>query len=90
MQVLYVICYDEVQYNWRLTALPTIQGGFQSRKPLPKEWRGLSDETQLLKATGGIQRCVFVHPNGFTGANKTYDGVLKMALQAVAAAAAMD
>lgn len=41
------------------------------------EWRGLKGE--VLSELTGIPDCTFVHPSGFIGGNKTYEGVLSMA-----------
>jgi uncharacterized UPF0160 family protein len=52
-------------------------GSFQSRTPLPAEWRGVRDE--ILSDVTGIPGCVFVHANGFIGGNETFEGALEMA-----------
>lgn len=51
------------------------------RLPLPEPWRGVRGD-QLSELTG-IPGCVFVHASGFIGGNKTYEGALKMALDAL-------
>lgn len=50
---------------------------FESRKPLPSQWRGLRDEE--LSKEAAIPGCVFVHISGFIGGNQTYEGALAMA-----------
>lgn len=50
---------------------------FESRKPLPSLWRGLTDEE--LSEAAGIPGCTFVHMSGFIGGNRTYKGALSMA-----------
>lgn len=50
---------------------------FESRRPLPSQWRGLRDDE--LSRESGIPGCVFVHMSGFIGGNQTYDGALAMA-----------
>lgn len=54
---------------------------FESRKPLPAQWRGLRDD-ELSKETG-IPGCVFVHASGFIGGNQTYEGALALARNAL-------
>ena len=54
---------------------------FESRKPLPAQWRGLRDE-ELSRETG-IPGCVFVHMSGFIGGNRSYEGALAMAKAAL-------
>lgn len=54
---------------------------FESRKPLPSQWRGLRDD-ELSRETG-IPGCVFVHMSGFIGGNQNYEGALAMAKDAL-------
>ena len=54
---------------------------FESRKPLPSQWRGLRDD-ELSKLVG-IPGCVFVHISGFIGGNHSYEGALAMAKAAL-------
>ena len=54
---------------------------FIPRVTLPPEWRGLNG-TELCQVTG-IPGCVFVHGDGFVGANLTYEGALAMARKAL-------
>jgi uncharacterized UPF0160 family protein len=61
--------------------VPESRDSFESRKKLPEPWRGYRDES--LDEIAGIQGCIFVHAGGFIGGNKTLDGVMKMALEAL-------
>lgn len=54
---------------------------FESRKPLPLQWRGLRDDE--LSKEAGIAGCVFVHMSGFIGGNQNFDGALAMARAAL-------
>lgn len=54
---------------------------FESRKPLPAQWRGLRDDD--LSSVSGIPGCVFVHMSGFIGGNQSYEGALAMARMAL-------
>lgn len=78
---LYVLYGEGPGKNWRIQAVPVAKDSFQSRKPLPEAWRGLRDEglSELTKIPGGV----FVHASGFIGGNKTYEGVLEMAIKAL-------
>lgn len=82
-EVAYVL-YPEGSHEgskWRIQAVGTSKDSFQSRQPLPENWRGLRDDA-LDKVTG-IEGCVFVHAAGFIGGNKTFHGVMEMAWKSV-------
>jgi len=83
-QIKYVLYEDtstKDNTNWRVQAVPTSTGSFQSRKPLPIAWRGLRDHK--LSEQCGIDSCIFVHSSGFIGGNQTKEGALKMAEKAL-------
>ncbi|ROW08171.1 hypothetical protein VPNG_06907 [Cytospora leucostoma] len=63
--------------KWRVQAVPETSDSFQSRKPLPKAWRGVRDEE--LSKVSGVPGGVFVHAAGFIGGNKTFEGALELA-----------
>ncbi|KAI7735862.1 hypothetical protein M8C21_000235 [Ambrosia artemisiifolia] len=73
----YVIYQDDRNNRWRVQAVAVSPDKFESRKPLPSQWRGLTDDH--LSDVAGISGCIFVHTSGFIGANKTYEGALAMA-----------
>lgn len=73
----YVIYQDDRNDKWRVQAVAVSPDKFESRKPLPSHWRGLTDDH--LSQVAGISGCVFVHSSGFIGGNKTYEGALAMA-----------
>uniref|UniRef100_A0A7N0U5P1 Metal-dependent protein hydrolase n=1 Tax=Kalanchoe fedtschenkoi TaxID=63787 RepID=A0A7N0U5P1_KALFE len=75
--IKYVIYQDDRSRNWRIQAVAVSPDKFDSRKPLPLSWRGLSDEE--LSDASGISGCIFVHMSGFIGANQSYEGALAMA-----------
>ncbi|XAR71605.1 hypothetical protein NMG60_11017960 [Bertholletia excelsa] len=75
--VKYVIYQDDRSTKWRIQAVAISADKFESRKPLPFEWRGLTDEK--LSKVAGIPGCTFVHVSGFIGGNQSYDGALAMA-----------
>ncbi|KAF6147517.1 hypothetical protein GIB67_014656 [Kingdonia uniflora] len=75
--IKYVLYQDERSKSWRVKAVSTALDNFESRKPLPAQWRGLRDEE--LSELSGIPGCVFVHMSGFIGGNRSYKGALAMA-----------
>ena len=82
-KVLYVL-YPEHEHEgakWRVQAVSISKDSFESRKPLPDNWRGLRDNQ--LSAISGIQGCIFAHASGFIGGNKTREGALDMAKKAI-------
>lgn len=79
--IKYVLYEDERGKQWRVQAVATSPGNFESRKALPLPWRGLRDD-DLCKESG-ISGCVFVHMSGFIGGNRTFDGALAMAKAAL-------
>ncbi|XP_031262709.1 UPF0160 protein-like [Pistacia vera] len=79
--IKYVLYEDDRGRGWRVQAVAVSPGRFESRRPLPAQWRGL-DEDELSKEAG-ISGCVFVHMSGFIGGNKSYEGALAMARAAL-------
>eukprot|EP00268_Persea_americana_P047386 TRINITY_DN4935_c0_g1_i4.p1 TRINITY_DN4935_c0_g1~~TRINITY_DN4935_c0_g1_i4.p1 ORF type:complete len:375 (+),score=75.92 TRINITY_DN4935_c0_g1_i4:229-1353(+) len=79
--IKYVLYQDDRSKNWRVQAVAVSPDNFESRKPLPSQWRGLRDEE--LSKESGIPGCVFVHISGFIGGNQSYDGALAMARAAL-------
>jgi len=55
--------------EWRIQAVLVSPESFESRKPLPKQWRELRDE-ELEKNTG-VPDTVFVHVSGFIGGRRS-------------------
>jgi len=72
---------DERSKQWRVQAVAVSPDSFESRKPLPSQWRGLRDAE--LSKEADIPGCVFVHMSGFIGGNQTFDGALAMARAAL-------
>ncbi|CAL5344189.1 unnamed protein product [Camellia sinensis] len=79
---------DERSENWRVQAVAISPDKFESRKPLPSPWRGLTDEE--LSEAAGIPGCTFVHMSGFIGGNQTYKGALDMAKTSLMAIITVD
>ncbi|KAK7282537.1 hypothetical protein RIF29_11402 [Crotalaria pallida] len=75
--IKYVLYPDDRSEKWRLQAVAISPTRFESRKPLPYDWRGL--ENDKLSEVAGIPGCTFVHMSGFIGGNRSYNGALAMA-----------
>jgi len=80
-QPIYVLYPDGTAGNWRVQAVPLNSESFLSRKALPEGWRGLRDDE--LSQKSGVPGCIFVHSSGFIGGNKSKDGALEMAMEAL-------
>ncbi|MBA0801034.1 hypothetical protein Gohar_011426 [Gossypium harknessii] len=79
--IKYVLYEDDRGKRWRVQAVAISPDRFESRKPLPAQWRGLTDDELSKEAV--IPGCIFVHISGFTGGNQTYEGALAMARTAL-------
>ena len=82
-RVLYVL-YPESEHEgakWRVQAVSVSKDSFESRKPLPENWRGMRDDQ--LSEVSEVQGCIFAHASGFIGGNKTREGALEMAKKAI-------
>ncbi|KAF5734967.1 UPF0160 protein [Tripterygium wilfordii] len=79
--IKYVLYQDDRSKNWRVQAVAVSLDRFESRKPLPAQWRGLRDDE--LSKQSRIPGCVFVHSSGFIGGNQSFDGALTMAKSAL-------
>lgn len=79
--IKYVLYQDDRSKHWRVQAVAIAPDRFESRRPLPANWRGLRDDE--LSRESGIPGCVFVHMSGFIGGNQIYEGALTMARTAL-------
>uniref|UniRef100_A0A8B9QMF3 Chromosome 12 open reading frame 10 n=1 Tax=Apteryx owenii TaxID=8824 RepID=A0A8B9QMF3_APTOW len=79
---LQLVLYPDRSGQWRVQSIPVGPHTFESRLPLPEQWRGVRDEA--LSQLTGIPGCVFVHASGFIGGNRTREGALEMARQTLA------
>lgn len=79
---LYVVYPDTASGSWRVQGVPVRPGSFETRRPLPEEWRGLNNEE--LDAVVGVEDCVFCHVSGFIAGHKKFTGAIRMAELAVA------
>jgi len=80
-ELIKFVLYTDQAGMWRVQAV-TVEGkAFENRLSLPEEWRGVRD--QDLEAVTKIPGATFVHSAGFIGGNKTFEGALQMARQAL-------
>jgi uncharacterized UPF0160 family protein len=63
--------------QWRIQTVAVEPGLFEDRKPLPKEWAGLSDAA--LQDKTGIDDAMFCHNGLFIAGAETFEGTMKMA-----------
>ena len=88
---VYYVLYPESaaeDAKWRIQCVPVSDTSFESRKPLPRSWRGvrdeeldkvLADEAEKQGKDKVPEGAVFVHASGFIGGHKTKEGVMAMA-----------
>ena len=79
--IKYVLFKDTTSGSFRIQCVPEGENSFKNRLSLPAQWQGVRDDD--LSRLSGIDGCIFVHASGFIGGNKTYEGALAMARQAL-------
>jgi len=75
------VLYQDVSGMWRVQAVTVEGSGFTNRLGLPETWRGVRD--QDLESVTKIPGSRFVHAAGFIGGADTFEGVVKMAQEAL-------
>jgi uncharacterized UPF0160 family protein len=85
-EVMFVIYPDSDGNQYQIKTVPVESGSFTARMDLPLPWAGLRDGE--LAAVNGVADSVFCHLNLFIGGARSFDGAVKMAELALAAAAA--
>lgn len=85
-EVMFVIYPDSDGDQYQIKTVPVESGSFTARMDLPLPWAGLRE--QELAAVTGVQDSVFCHLNLFIGGARSFDGAVKLAELALAAAAA--
>jgi uncharacterized UPF0160 family protein len=75
-EALYMI-YPSPSGQWRIQTVPVEPGSFEDRKPLPKQWAGLSDKA--LKEVTGIDDAMFCHNGLFIAGAESFESTMKMA-----------
>lgn len=79
-QALYMI-YPSETGQWRIQTVPVEPGSFEDRRPLPKEWAGLSDIA--LQNETGIDDAMFCHNGLFIAGAASFASTMKMAALAL-------
>jgi uncharacterized UPF0160 family protein len=82
-KVQFVIGYSIAENRYLLHTVPANPETFEARKDLPAAWAGLRDAE--LAAVTGVPDAVFCHNNLFIAAAQSFEGILKMAQQALEA-----
>jgi uncharacterized UPF0160 family protein len=75
-KALYMI-YPSQTGQWRIQTVPVEPGSFEDRRPLPKEWAGLSDKS--LQDVTGIDDAMFCHNGLFIAGAESFESTMKMA-----------
>jgi uncharacterized UPF0160 family protein len=75
-KALYMV-YPSQSGQWIIQTVPVEPGSFEDRKPLPKEWAGLSDDA--FKAVVGIDDVMFCHNGLFIAGAASFESIMKMA-----------
>ena len=75
-EALYMV-YPSPSGQWRIQTVPVELGSFEDRKPLPKQWAGLSDKA--LKDATGIDDAMFCHNGLFIAGAESFESTMKMA-----------
>lgn len=79
-QALYMV-FPSQTGQWRIQTVPVEPGSFEDRKPLPKQWAGLSDKA-LVDVTG-IEDAMFCHNGLFIAGAESFESAMKMATMAL-------
>ncbi len=80
-EALYMV-YPSSSGQWRIQTVPAELGSFEDRKPLPKQWAGLSDDA--LKEVTGLSDAMFCHNGLFIAGCESFESTMKMAEMALA------
>jgi uncharacterized UPF0160 family protein len=75
-KALYMV-YPSQTGQWRIQAVPVEPGSFEDKRPLPKEWAGLSDKA--LQEVTGIDDAMFCHNGLFIAGTESFESAMKMA-----------
>ena len=75
-QALYMV-YPSPSGQWRIQTVPIEPGSFEDRKPLPRQWAGLSDKA--LQEVTKIDDAMFCHNGLFIAGAQSFESTMKMA-----------
>ena len=73
--------YPSQSGQWRIQTVPVELGSFEDRKPLPKQWAGLSDDA--LKEVTGLDDAMFCHNGLFIAGAESFESTMMMASMAL-------
>jgi uncharacterized UPF0160 family protein len=73
--------YPSQTGQWRIQTVPIEPGSFEDRRPLPKEWAGLSDKA--LQDVTGIDDAMFCHNGLFIAGAESFESTMEMAAMAL-------
>lgn len=78
---IYALLYRADAGNWQLVCMRKEHGSYESRKPLPLEWRGKTGAE--LVASTGVSGAIFCHRSGFMCVIEGKEGALELARKAL-------
>ncbi len=74
---IYSVSFKSDPENWKIIAINKNEGTFELRKPLPKEWGGLSGKE--LETATGVPGALFCHRGRFMCTANSKEAILKLA-----------
>jgi len=80
---VYAVLYRPDADEWQVLAVNKEKHSFEMRKPLPKEWRGKTD--QELQEISKVDDALFCHRSGFMAMAKSKEGAIALAQKALEA-----
>lgn len=72
-----VVVFPSSRGGWNFQGIPVSSDAFEVRCKVPAEWLGKRDEE--LQEVCGISDAMFVHPGGFIGGAKSFEGAMALA-----------
>lgn len=75
-EALYMV-YPSQTGQWRIQTVSAELGSFEDRKPLPKQWAGLSDKE--LQEVTKIDDAIFCHNGLFIAGAESFESTMRMA-----------
>lgn len=78
---VYAVLYRSEENSWQILAIRKSKGTFESRKPLPENWRAKRGED--LNQAMGVSDAIFCHRTGFMCLIKSKESALLLAEKAL-------
>jgi uncharacterized UPF0160 family protein len=79
--LLYAVYSSGDDSSWNVVAMRSRLDSFDSRKPLPEEWRGLDEKD--FQRVSGVADAIFCHRSGFLAAARSREGAVTLAKRAI-------